>query len=283
MKSITLKAPAKINLALSILGKLSSGYHELRSIFQQVSLFDRIHIQEIPHDEIRVFCNDKSVPTNKFNTVYQAALLVKRLMGIKKGVEIKIKKEIPVGAGLGGGSSDAAQTLIGLNKIWNLGLNTADLMKLGVKIGMDVCYQLVGGTKLGTHRGEKLKSLPSAPKMTVVLCNPGVEVSTKWAYEYVDYSQVGGKQIKDLIEALKEGNIRKLSQNLHNDFEFWVPNFYPAILKIKKKMLAHGALGVAMTGTGPTVFGICGNYAAGQRVYQVLKKEFPKTYLVKTL
>ncbi|MCX6724533.1 MAG: 4-(cytidine 5'-diphospho)-2-C-methyl-D-erythritol kinase, partial [Candidatus Shapirobacteria bacterium] len=118
MKKICLKAPAKINLGLSILKKLSSGYHEVKFIFQQVSLFDRIHLQEIKKDEIKVFCNDKNIPLNEVNTVYQAALLLKKVMKIKKGVVIKIDKKIPVAAGLGGGSSDAAQTLIGLNKIW---------------------------------------------------------------------------------------------------------------------------------------------------------------------
>ena len=224
MKKICLKAPAKINLGLSILRKLSSGYHEVRFIFQQVSLFDRIHLHELDQDVIKVYCNDKNVPLNQVNTVYQAALLLKRMMKIKKGVMIKIDKKIPVAAGLGGGSSDAAQTLIGLNKLWNLGLNTKDLIKFGLKIGMDVTYQLVGGTKLATHLGEKMKNLPKLPKMNLILVNPGQPVSTKWAYANVDYSQVGQKQLKDLITAIKEGNIKKIAQNLHNDFEFWVHN-----------------------------------------------------------
>ncbi len=283
MKEITLKAPAKINLGLSILKKLSPGYHEVKFIFQQVSLFDRIHLKEIKEDKIKIFCNDKKVPLNKINTVYQAALLVKRKMKIKKGIEIIIDKKIPVAAGLGGGSSDAAQTLLGLNKIWNLGLNTTDLIKLGLKIGMDVCYQLVGGTKLATHLGEKIKPLPNLPQLHLVLTNPNQEVSTRWAYENVDYSQIGKKQLKELTKAIKKKDVKKIALNLHNDFEFWVPNFYPVILKIKDKMFSNGALGAIMSGSGPTVFGVFKNKPTALKAYTALKKDFPKTYLVKTL
>ena len=283
MKKIDLSAPAKINLGLSILRKLSSGYHEVKFIFQQVSLFDRIHLEEIKQDKIKVYCNESHVPLNQVNTVYQAALLVKKMMGIKTGIEIKIDKKIPVAAGLGGGSSDAAQTLIGLNKIWNLGLNTADLLKFGLKIGMDVTYQLVGGSKLATHLGEKLKNLPTLPKMYLVLSNPNINISTQWAYANVDYSQVGKEQLEELISAIKTGEVKKIAQNLHNDFEFWVPNFYPAILKIKRKMLESGALGAVMSGSGPTVFCICENQTSAVKIAHILKKEYPKTYMVENL
>ena len=283
MKEVTLKAPAKINLGLSILKKLSSGYHEVRFVFQQISLFDRISLKEIKKDEIKIICNDKSVPLDKVNTVYQAALLIKRKMKIKKGIQIKIDKQIPTAAGLGGGSSDAAQTLIGLNRIWNLGLNTIDLLKLGVKIGMDVCYQIVGGTKIATHLGEKLQSLPQLPKIYLVLSNPNQEVPTKWAYQNIDYSQIGKQQLKELIRGIQEKNVKKIAKSLHNDFEFWVPNFYPAILKIKYKMLKNGALGAIMSGSGPTVFGIFKTELAAKKVYQILKKDFPKTFLAETI
>jgi len=283
MKEISLKAPAKINLGLSILKRLSSGYHEVKFIFQQVSLFDRIHLKEIKKDEIKILCNDKSIPLNKINTVYQAALLIKRKMKIKKGIQIKIDKQIPTSAGLGGSSSNAAQTLIGLNRLWNLKLNTDDLLKLGVKIGMDVCYQLVGGTKMATHFGEKLKSLPELPKTYLVLSNPDQEVSTKWAYQKIDYSQVGKEQLKELIKGIQEKDIKKIAQELHNDFEFWVPNFYPAVLKIKEKLMENGALGAMMSGSGPTVFGLFETKFAAQKAYQTLKKDFPKTYLAETI
>ena len=283
MKKICLKAPAKINLGLSILRKLSSGYHEVKFIFQQVSLFDRIHLEEIKEDEIRVYCNNSHVPLDRVNTVYQAALLIKKTMGIKTGIKIKIDKKIPVGGGLAGGSSDAAQTLIGLNRLWNLGLNTKDLIKFGLKIGMDVAYQLVGGSKLATHQGEKLKNLPPLPKMNLVLSNPNLHVSTQWAYKNVDYSQVGQEQLENLIKAIKNGDIKEIAQNLHNDFEFWVPNFYPAILKIKRKMMEAGALGALMSGSGPTVFCVCKNYSSAVKIAHLLKKDYPQTYLVKNL
>ena len=283
MNQIWLAAPAKINLGLSILGKLTSGYHEVKFIFSQVSLFDRIQLKEIPTNEIKIICNDKQVPTDKINTVYKAALLLKKIVKTKKGIEIKIDKQIPVAAGLGGGSSDAAQTLIGLNKLWNVGLNTKDLLKVGLKIGVDVCYQMVGGTKLATHLGENLKSLPKLPTLHLVLSNPNIEVSTKWAYTNVDYSQIGKNQLENLIEAVKDKDLKQIAKNLHNDFEFWVPNLVPAILKIKAKMLEHGAIGAIMSGSGPTVFGLCENQATALKVYNNLKKEFPKTYLAQTI
>jgi len=283
MKKICLKAPAKINLGLSIIRKFNSGYHEVKFIFQQVSLFDRISLQEIEKNEIKVYCNDKKIPLDKVNTVYQAAEIFKKVMHIKTGVIINIDKRIPVGAGLGGGSSDAAQTLIGLNKIWNVGLNTKDLVKFGLKIGMDVAYQLVGGTKMATHLGEKLHHLPALPKIYFVLSNPDINVSTKWAYQNIDYSQIGKEQLEELILGVKQGDVKKIAQNLHNDFEFWVPNFYPAILKIKKKMLDLGALGAIMSGSGPTVFGICKNYNDALKISEALKRDYPKTYLVENL
>ena len=283
MKKICLKAPAKINLGLSILSKLSSGYHEVKFIFQQVSLFDRIYLQEIKKNEIRVYCDNQDVPLNQVNTVYQAALLIKKTMKIKTGIAIKIEKNIPVGGGLAGGSSDAAQTLIGLNRLWNIGLNTKDLIKFGLKIGMDVAYQLVGGSQLATHQGEKLKTLPPLPKMNLVLSNPNINVSTQWAYANVDYSQVGQEQLESLISAIKTGRVEKIAQNLHNDFEFWVPNFYPAILKIKRKMLEAGALGALMSGSGPTVFCVCENHSSAVKIAHLLKKDYPQTYLVKNL
>lgn len=283
MKKICLQAPAKINLGLSILGKLACGYHEVKFIFQQVSLFDRIYLKEIPEDEIRVFCNQQDVPLNQVNTVYQAAMLIKKTMKIKTGIVLNIEKNIPIAAGLGGGSADAAQTLLGLNRIWNLGLNTKDLIKFGLKIGMDVAYQLVGGTKLATHLGERFQNLPSLPKISLVLSNPGISVSTKWAYQHIDYSQIGKKQLEELILGIKERDILKIAQNLHNDFEFWVPNFCPAVLKIKKKMLQSGALGSIMSGSGPTVFGIFKNQKSAFKTAEVLKKDYPKTYVVENL
>lgn len=284
--SLTLKAPAKINLGLSILRKLKNGYHEVKLIFSQVSLFDRIYLQEIGEDKILVFCDNKRIPLGKVNTVYQAARLLKRKMGIKKGVLIRLKKRIPVAAGLAGGSSDAAQTLIGLNKLWNLGLNLEELLKLGAKIGLDVCYQILGGTTLeiqGGKKGGKFQKLSPLPSTPVVICNPGLEIETAWAYKVIDYSQIGKAHLRELLWAIQKKDLRAIAKNLHNDFEYWIPRFYPVIKKIKYKMLKMGALGAVMTGSGPTVFAVCPNFLVGEKIYQTLKKEYPQTFLVETL
>lgn len=285
-KTLRLRAPAKINLWLSILKKLQNGYHEVESIFSQVSLFDEICLREIEGDEISVICDNPRVPKDELNTVYKAAKLLKEETGVKRGIEIKIKKKIPVAAGLAGGSSDAAQTLIGLNQLWNLGLDRNKLMEIGVKIGFDVRYQLLGGTRLeiqGYKEKDNFRTLPKLPTISVVVCNPGVEVESAWAYRLVDYSKVGKKQLKELLRAIKKKDLRMVAQNLHNDFEYWIPRFHPVIRKIKNKMLGSGALGAIMSGSGPTVFALCPNSACGRKIYQELKKDYPQTYLVETL
>lgn len=285
-KTLILKAPAKINLGLSILRKLKNGYHEVELIFSQVSLFDRIYLLEIEENKIIVFCDDKRVPLGEPNTVYRAAKLLKDKMGIKKGIEIKIEKRIPVAGGLAGGSSDAAQTLIGLNKLWNLGLNLEELVKLGAKIGLDVCYQILGGTRQeiqGRQKRGRFTKLPKLPSTPVVICNPGIEIETVWAYRYVDYSKVGKRQLRELLWAIRKKDLSRVAQSLHNDFEYWVPRFHPVIKKIKHKMLKNGALGALMSGSGSSVFALCPDLASGKKLYRALKKEYPKTYLVKTL
>lgn len=287
MRKITLKAPAKINLGLSILRKLPSGYHEVKTVFTQVSLHDTLTIKEVTDKKIRIFGNDKNVPTDKRNLAYKAAFSFKKKAKSKKGVEITIKKRIPLGSGLGGGSSDAAQTLIGLNKLWRLGLSLKELSTLAKKIGMDVCYQLCGGVKLEIQGGEKtgqFARLKNLPKNTlIVLCFPNISIKSSWAYQNIEYDKIGKNDLTGLVGAINKENLSQIGQNLDNDFELWIGKYFPIILEIKEKMIENGAFGALMSGKGSTVFGLFKNQKKAKNTYRILKKDFRETFLVKPL
>lgn len=282
-RDIALKAPAKINLGFSILRKLPNGYHEVKTIYSQISLFDELKIKQIDKDKIEVLCDDKNIPTNEKNFVYQAVDLVKKQTKTKKGIRVFIKKRIPVGSGLGGGSSDAAQTLIGLNKIWQLGLSQVQLVDLAKIIGSDAAYQLAGGVQMEIQGGKKAGnffSLGKLPECFILLCIPRIMIKSKTAYCQVEYDKIGENNLVSLIKALKNKNLSKIAKNLHNDFELWTFKKYPVIRKVKMSMLENGALGSLMSGKGSAVFGIFDNKDRVQKALNLLKKDYPKTFLV---
>lgn len=283
MSKLILLAPAKINLGLEIVGKRSDGYHSLKTIFCQISLYDTAQIGEITKNEIKIDCDYPGVSTNEENTAYKAALLLKEEFLVKKGVVINIEKRIPVEAGLGGGSSDAAATLLGLNKLWNLGLTASDLVKIALKIGADVPYPIVGGTKLATGVGEIFEKLPALSGLDLVVCVPDFGVSTKWAFSHVDYERIGKGRIKALIDAVRKRDRETIATNLHNDLEYWVFKKYPIVGQIKERLLGYGVLGAVMTGTGSGVFGVCKDRRQAEGIGEKLKKDFKKTFVVKTL
>lgn len=288
MSKLLLHAPAKINLGLEILRKRGDGYHDIKTVFCQVSLYDEIRIVRMPHfakasrgeQNIIINCSDGTVPTNESNSVYKAL----KLLGVAplrpsagsglrlgQGAKVYIKKNIPVRAGLGGGTADAAVVL----KVFG--------SKDGLSIGSDVPYQMVGGTKLGEGRGEILSNLPSLAGINIVICVPEFGVETKWAYDNVDYSKIGKGKIEGLIRAVKKRDVFGIAKNLHNDFEYWVLPEYPEIMKIKKDMIKYGALGALMTGSGSGVFGVCGNAQTAKTVFEKMKKKYKKSFLVKIL
>ncbi|MBL7150811.1 4-(cytidine 5'-diphospho)-2-C-methyl-D-erythritol kinase [Candidatus Microgenomates bacterium] len=287
MRKIVLKAPAKINLGLSILGKLSNNYHEVKTVYSQVSLFDILRIEPITEDKIDIDCDDKNIPTDRNNLAYQAVELVKNQTKIKKGIKIFIEKNIPVGSGLGGGSSDAAQALIGLDKLWHLNLSLKELTVLARKIGIDVCYQLQGGVKLEIQGGEKtgqFSKLKNLPKETsIVLCFPDIVIKSAWAYQNIEYDKIGRDNLAGLVRAINNEDLFQISQSLHNDFELWTGKHFSATFEIKKKMMKNRALGALMSGKGSTVFGIFDDLRKASLVQQFLKRKFTQTFLVKPL
>ena len=255
---IQLKALAKINLGLDVLRRREDGYHEVKMIMQTISLHDDLEIRRIKTPEIQVKTNLYYLPTNENNLVYKAAKLLMDEFGIKEGVAIQLKKRIPVAAGMAGGSTDGAAVLWGMNQMYGLGLSRQELMERGVKLGADVPYCVQRGTALAEGIGERLSVLPSMPKCTILIAKPG-SVSTKFVYENLHANDLKPEQHPDvdrMIEAMKEKNLDLLCERMGNVLETVTIPAYPVIQEIKEHMMACGAAGAMMSGSGPTVFGI---------------------------
>lgn len=253
MNHLELSSHAKVNLRLDILSRRPDGYHEIRTIFQKISLADDLTISIIKSG-IEVRCDNPLVPCNESNLVHVAARMLLSRYGIKDGVRIAIKKRIPIAAGLGGGSSNAASTLQGVNELFGLGMSSQELMKTGRDIGADVPFFLFGNSAIGTGIGEKLEPLSIQPKLWFVLVTPDIQISTAWAYQNVRTGLT-----KDAFHITIPPRISDLSEIislLSNDLEEVVLPLFPLIQDIKSELISKGALGSLMTGSGSTVFGI---------------------------
>lgn len=256
-KSIYLNAYAKINLGLDVIGKRPDGYHEVRMIMQNIRLYDRISIHATNSPKIKLETNLPYVPTNKNNIVYKAAKLLINKYQIKSGLYINLNKKIPVSAGLAGGSTDAAATLFGMNQLFNLNLSLEELMDLGVTLGADVPYCLMGGTALSEGIGEKLSKLPNFPMCHILIVKPNINVSTQKVYQNFKLSEVSSHpDIDSIIKGLKEKNLGETVKHFANVLENVTSKKHPEIKVIKGKMMDQGALNAIMSGSGPTVFGI---------------------------
>ncbi|MGN1387746.1 MAG: 4-(cytidine 5'-diphospho)-2-C-methyl-D-erythritol kinase [Bacillus sp. (in: firmicutes)] len=277
------KAPAKINLALDVLFKRPDQYHEVEMIMTTVDLADRIEIEEKKQNSITIFSHNRYVPDDDRNLAYQAAALLKERFHIKQGVSIKIEKNIPVAAGLAGGSSDAAATLRGLNRLWNLGLSMDELAKLGAEIGSDVSFCVYGGTALATGRGERIKHLPSPPKCWVVLAKPLKGVSTADVYKRLDLQNVKHPNIPAMIHAIETNDYQGVCDNIGNVLENVTLSLHPEVLHIKNQMKRFGADAVLMSGSGPTVFGLVEYDSRMNRVYNGLRGFCEQVHAVRML
>ena len=257
MESIRLKARAKINLGLDVIGRRENGYHDVRMVMQTVGLYDRIIMTRIPEEEIRIKTNIGFLPVNENNLVYKAIMLMKNKYKLDGGIEVDLNKFIPVAAGMAGGSSDAACTLFGMNRLFELNVPMRELMKLGVEIGADVPYCLMRGTALAEGIGEKLTRLPDMPFCHILIAKPPVNVSTKLVYEKLDNTDVKlHPDIDGIIEAIKLKDVALVASRMGNVLESVTVPLYPVIDSIKKDMIEHGAMNAMMSGSGPTVFGI---------------------------
>lgn len=268
MDSITVNAYAKINLGLDVVRKREDGYHDVCMIMQSLELHDKLSIKKCPSADITLHTNISSLPNDKRNLVYKAASLFLETISVKDGLDITLEKHIPIAAGLAGGSSDAAAVLKGLNEIYQTGLSSQELMKLGVRLGADVPYCILLGTALSEGIGELLTPLPPIPDCYILLVKPGVSVSTKYVYENLRLTaSTVHPNIPAMLASLKEGSLESLSQNMDNLLQTVTVRDYPIIEEIKDKMLGLGALTSLMSGSGPTVFGIFRNKKQADKAY----------------
>lgn len=277
------KAPAKINLGLDVLYKRPDGYHELEMVMSSVDLADRLLIEELVEDKIIVETNKAFLPVDQRNNVYQAAMLIKERFNIKKGIKITIKKNIPVAAGLGGGSTDCAAALRGINRLWKLGLSLGELADIGLEVGTDVPYCVYGKTAFIGGKGEKVHLIESMPQCWVVLVKPRMSVSTRTVFKEVDAHQVTHPNISELVEAINQQNYQQMIAKMGNSLEDVTIQRHPVIQQIKERMIKYGADVSLMSGSGPTVFALCQQYSRAQRIYNGLKGFCDEVYLVRTL
>jgi len=273
-ESVVLESPAKINLRLEILGRREDGYHELKTIFQKISLCDTLHFSLKNGSGISMTADHPDLPVGKTNLIYRAAQSILKKSNYKGGVAVQIKKRIPLGAGLGGGSSNAAATLKGLNQLLETNLSRKELMELGLKIGADVPFFFLKGAALGSGIGERLKKI-EVPDLWFVLIYPNFEVSTRWAYQNFD----NRRKAKALTNQELHISLNKflktpkgISQILFNHLEAVVSKEYPQIDVMKKMLFSAGAMGALMTGSGPTVFGLFQEETIATGAYEEVEK-----------
>ncbi|EIJ80092.1 4-diphosphocytidyl-2-C-methyl-D-erythritol kinase [Bacillus methanolicus PB1] len=280
---LLVKAPAKINLTLDVLYKRPDGYHEVEMIMTTIDLADRLELSLLDEDQIKIISHNHFVPDDERNLAYQAAQLLKKRFQVTKGASIRIEKTIPVAAGLAGGSSDAAATLKGLNKLWNLGLSLDELAEMGAEIGSDVSFCVYGGTALAKGRGEIITELPAPPTCWVILAKPSIGVSTADVYRRLDLNRISHPNTKEMIKAIETKDYSKICQNLGNVLEYVTMKMHPEVVLIKEQMKRFGADAVLMSGSGPTVFGLVQHDSRLHRIYNGLRGFCDQVYAVRML
>ena len=267
-----LRAMAKINLGLDVLRKREDGYHEVRMIMQTIQMYDLLDIRKKEEPGISLSTNLPYVPSDERNLVYKAAKLLMDEFDIKEGLSMKLTKFIPVAAGMAGGSSDAAAAFVGVNRLFRLGLSEEELMKRAVQVGADVPYCVMRGTALAEGIGEKLTRLPGLPKCYVLVGKPGINVSTKLAYENLHLDQIQSHpDIDGMISDIENQDLHSLTAKMQNVFEPGIISQYPVIQEIKDLMEANGALKAMMSGSGPTVFGIFDDEDKAKKAFEDMK------------
>lgn len=279
-----IKAYAKINISLDIVGKRESdGYHLLKMIMQNIDLYDEISIEKQKED-ITISCNKSYVPTDSRNLAYKAASLFKNTYNIEDGVHIDIVKNIPVSAGLAGGSTDAASVLKLMNKMFNVNASNEELMELGLKLGADIPYCINGGTALCEGIGEKITPLPHFKDKILVLVKPSFGVSTKEVYKAFNLDKVRiHPKTENLIEAMEQDNLYYVANNMKNLLENVTLRKHNILIKIKEDMNKYGAVGSMMSGSGPSVFAFFDDMLKAQRCYEKMKENHREVFLTRTI
>jgi len=274
---VRIKAPAKINLSLSIIGK-QAHFHEVEMVMTTIDLADYITISKILDSKIKIILKSDfpSLPLGKTNLVYQAAELFMKRFGITDSVEIEIEKNIPVAGGLAGGSSDAAATFKGLRELFSVDCTDDELCELGERIGSDVPFCIIGGTALATGRGEIITPIKSPPLCWVIIVNPRLSVSTRDIYNAFSFAEADDIDTGLMLAAIENESFDEICMHLANNLEHVTKKFYPMINDIKHELHVNGANGVRMSGSGPTVFALVYTEKKANHLYNQMKKTFPR-------
>lgn len=288
MEQITRKAYAKINLGLDVIRKRPDGYHEVKMIMQTVGIYDILTFRKkeqgegVPRITIRIKREDapgttshgEELPCDESNLIYKAAALIMETYDIRENIEIALQKNIPIAAGMAGGSTDAAVVFHGLNELFALSMDLEKMKELGVRIGADVPYCIMGGTALSEGIGEVLTPLPAPPAAHLLIAKPDIHVSTKFVYENLHADRLKSHpDIDGMAEALKAGNLTGITQRMENVLETVTVREYPVIRQIKEEMKRNGALNALMSGSGPTVFGIYEDGETAKKAYEAVKAQ----------
>lgn len=280
---LSVKAPAKINLALDVLHKRNDGYHEVKMVMTTIDLADHLHLTLLEDDQIQIESTSGMIPSDKRNLAYKAAELLKQRFAVKQGCNIEISKKVPVAAGLAGGSSDCAAALRGLNELWQLGLSIDELATLGAEIGSDVAFCVYGGTAVATGRGEIIEPIASPAPAWVILAKPSLGVSTADIYGQIDVSTCFHPDVDGMIQAIENQDYKEMCNQLGNSLEDVTLKLYPKVAKIKEKMKHLGADGVLMSGSGPTVFGLTQYESKMRRIVNGLRGFCKHVYAVRLI
>lgn len=278
------RAPAKINLTLDVLYRRADDYHELEMIMSSVDLADYLTFTPLEEDKIEVFTNKAFLPVDQRNHVYQIIKLVKERYNIREGMLVEIEKKIPVAAGLGGGSTDAAAALRALNRIWKLNMSVQEMIELGMQVGTDVPYSIVGGTAFVSGRGEIVTPIKPMPSCWVVLAKPRISVSTKTVFRALEVERLDYiPKSRIVADAIEIGDYKGMVDNLSNALEAVTFERHPKLRQLSERMERYGMDGVTMSGSGPTIIGFSQNYSRAKRVYNSLRGFCEEVYITRTL
>jgi 4-diphosphocytidyl-2-C-methyl-D-erythritol kinase len=278
---LKIKAYAKVNLTLDVISKREDGYHEIISVMQSIDLADLLEFERA--ERFFFECNHSRVPVGEENLIVKAFKLIKERYGLKEEIKVKLHKNIPLAAGLAGGSADAAATIVALDRLFDLKLSEFEKEEIALEVGSDVPFCLIGGTKMTRGRGEKIQDLKGM-SLNLILVKPELEISTKEAYEEWDKAGLQTSNFTfSFVKALEEGDVKRAVLSIGNDLEKVISKKYKVIEDIKKSLIEKGAVSASMTGSGPTVYGIFENTQDLESAYRYLRQIYPFAFISKTV
>lgn len=283
MEQLKVKARAKINLTLDVLGRRETGYHDVEMIMQQINLYDVVTVSKITEQNIELTCSDGFLPTDDKNLAYKAAALMRDRFKLEMGFKIHIEKNIPVAAGLAGGSTDAAAVIKAINTLCNLNLSVKQMQELGFTLGSDIPFCFMEGCAVARGLGELLTPQRGFEHAWMVLVKPGFGVSTKEVYENLSIADIAEHpNTSQMMSALDRQSRHEILNGLCNVLETVTLKLHPKVSEVKSMLASYGADGVMMSGSGPTVFGFFNNYDRAKSAHKTIKKHYPQSYVVMT-